>query len=115
MLVPALGLFAVAAVFGIYMATRVFAGALPPVIAAGLHGLFAATGLGLLLYSAVVSSQPQLVLISAGLLVVAALGGFVMAGFHFQKKVPPKPLVVIHAGAAVAGVVCLGLPALGLA
>lgn len=37
------------------------------------------------------------------LLLVAALGGFFLASFHLRQRLPPKAVVVIHAGVAVAG------------
>ncbi|HJS79395.1 MAG TPA: hypothetical protein VJ748_02130 [Vitreimonas sp.] len=106
MLMYSIVLFALAAVIGIYMATRVFKGVLPPVGAAVFHGLFAASGLLLLLYAAFLSGAPasQAVTIAAILLVVAALGGFFAASFHMRGKAPPKALAAIHALVAVAGV-----------
>lgn len=117
MLLYALCLFALAALFGMYMLMQVLGGRLPPWFAAILHGVFAATGLVLLLYAAFLSGgpAPALVLVAAVLLVVAALGGFVMVASHLQKKVPPKPLALIHAGAAVLGVVSLAAVVFGFA
>jgi hypothetical protein len=109
MLLYAIVLFALAAVIGVYMITRVFAGVTPPWAAAIFHGLFATSGLLLLLYAAFASgTQPALaVTVAAGLLVVAALGGFVMLTYHARKQPPPKALASIHALAAVAGFLSL--------
>jgi len=106
MLLYSIVLFALAAVVGIYMATRVFGGVLPSAGAAVFHGLFAASGLLLLLYAAFFAGAPasQPVTIAAILLLVAALGGFFAASFHMRGKVPPKALAAIHALVAVAGV-----------
>jgi hypothetical protein len=106
MLIYAIVLFVLAAVVGLYLASRVFGNALPPIGAAVFHGLFAASGLLLLLYVAFVEGtpQPQAVIIAAGLLVVAALGGFLMLSMHLRKRVPPKGLAALHALLAVAGV-----------
>jgi hypothetical protein len=103
-------------VIGIYMAARVFKGVLPPVGAAVFHGLFAASGLLLLLYAAFLSGAPasQAVTIAAILLVVAALGGFFAASFHMRGKAPPKALAAIHALVAVAGVGTLAAAAFNL-
>jgi hypothetical protein len=103
MLLYSIVLFALAAVVGIYMATRVFGGVLPSAGAALFHGLFAASGLLLLLYAAFFAGAPasQPVTIAAILLLVAALGGFFAASFHMRGKVP---LAAIHALVAVAGV-----------
>jgi hypothetical protein len=105
MLVYSIVLFALAAVIGVYMATRVFKGVLPPAGAAVFHGLFAASGLLLLLYAAFLTGAPasQTVLIAAVLLVIAALGGFFAVSFHLRGKVPPKALAAVHALVAVAG------------
>jgi hypothetical protein len=109
MLIYALGLFAIAALAGVYMAVRVFKGAMPPWPAAILHGLFAATGLALLLYLTFLAGtpQPQIVTIAAAILVLAALGGFVVLSYHLRKQVPPKALVAMHALLAVAGFLTL--------
>ncbi len=115
-LIYSIVLLALAAVFGLYMFFRVFAGALPPWPAAILHGLLAASGLLILLYAAFLAGtpQPQAVVIAAVLLVVAALGGFPMVGFHLQRKVPPKALAAIHALVAVAGFGTLAASMLGV-
>jgi hypothetical protein len=117
MLVIALALLAVAALFGVYMALRVFKGALPPWTAAVLHGLFAATGLVLLLYVAFIANAPAAMplLVAAVLLVVAALGGFVLLSFHMRKQPLPKALAGVHALAAVGGFLCLAVAALNVA
>ena len=109
MLTYSIILFALAAVFGLYLASRVLRGELPPGAAAAIHGLLAASGLLILLYAAFVSGAPapQTVLIAAGLLVVAALGGFVMVSFHLRRQVPPKGLAILHALLAVGGFLTL--------
>jgi hypothetical protein len=116
MLMAILALFALAAVLGLYMIVRVFKGALPPWPAAALHGLFAATGLLLLLYvvfiSRAFSGRP--LTIGAALLVIAALGGFAVVSFHLRKRVPPRALAAIHALVAVAGFLCVAAAAFGL-
>ncbi|HYD72932.1 MAG TPA: hypothetical protein VEF55_07320 [Candidatus Binatia bacterium] len=106
MLLYSIILFALAAVIGLYLAARVFGGAMPPAGPAVFHGIFAAAGLLLLLYAAFFTGAPatQPVTIAAILLVVAALGGFFAASFHMRGKVPPKALAAIHALVAVAGV-----------
>ncbi len=116
MLVAALALFTVAALLGVYMAIRVFKGALPPWPAAIFHGLFAATGLLLLLYAAFLAGAPQppIITIAAALLVIAALGGFVLVSYHLRKQVPPRALAGVHALVAVAGFLSLAGRVLGV-
>lgn len=114
MLVIALALFAVAALFGVYMLVRVVKGVLPPWPAAILHGLFAATGLVLLLYVTFVANAPapMIVMAAAVLLLIAALGGFALVSFHLRKQVPPRALAGIHALVAVSGFLCLAVAVL---
>ena len=113
MLIYSIALFALAAVLGLYMIARVLKGALPPWPAAIVHGIFAATGLLLLLYAAFLAGTPAptTVLIAAGLLVLAALGGFLLLSFHIRGQTLPKSVAVIHALAAVAGflTLCFGV------
>ena len=72
-----------------------------------VHALLGATGLVLLITILVQGSAPQQVLIGFVLLLVAALGGFFLASFHLRQKIPPKAVVVVHAGVAVAGFLTL--------
>lgn len=101
--------FLVAAAGGLYMAARIFGGAMPPVAVAVLHGALAATGLVLAVIAALASGAPDLVKYGAGLVFIAALGGFFLASFHLRKVPHPKGVVVLHALIAVAGVGCLAL------
>lgn len=78
------------------------------------HAALGATGLGLLL--AILSKGTENpVKIAFGLLLVAALGGFFLASFHLRQMLPPKGVVVLHAGLAVAGFLTLACTALGVA
>ena len=107
-------LFLVAAVFGLYMAKRIFGGNLPPWIAVIVRGALAASGLVILLYALFIGARPTPLLIGAVLLVIAALGGFFMFTYQLRKSAPTKAVVVVHALAAVLGVVCLLSNAIGL-
>lgn len=115
MVVTSIALFLVAALFGIYMAARIFGGKLPPWAAVVLHGLLAASGLVVLLFALFTGVRTNSLLIGAALLVIAALGGFFMFSFQLRKLPPPKAVIVIHALAAVIGVVCLLGHALNIA
>lgn len=114
MLVISLCLFAVAALFGLYLASRVLRGALAPWPASLLHAGLAASGLGVLIYGALTQSASNAIFIGGGLLVAAALGGFLLASFHLRKAPAPKALVIVHALAAVGGVGTLLASALGM-
>ena len=115
MVLTSIVLFLIAALGGLYMAARIFAGSLPPWAIVIIHGVLAASGLLVLLYALFTGPQATAVVVGAVLLVVAALGGFFMFSFQLRQLPPPKPVVVVHALAAVAGVVCLIVNALGMA
>ena len=102
-------LFLIAAVGGLYMAARIFGGAVPPMAVALLHGPLAATGLVLAIMAAMAADAVPLVKYGAGILFVAALGGFFLLSFHLRKAPHPKAVVVLHALLAVTGVALLGL------
>lgn len=112
MLNLALILFAVAAVFGLTLAIQHLkaqgGGGQPPALGlALLHGLFAASGLVLLVVAALRGTATGLALVALGLFVVAALGGFYLFAQHAAKKPLPKPLLIVHGGAAVVAFVLL--------
>ncbi len=103
-----LALFAVAAVAGLTMAIMHFRGTSPPrTVLAVLHGLFAASGLVVLLLALIKVGFGGKPGIAFGLLVVAALGGFALLSFHAKKQRLPSGLVVGHALLAVAGFLTL--------
>jgi hypothetical protein len=101
-------LFAVAAVAGLTMAIMHFRGFSPPKpVLAVLHGLFAASGLVVLLLALIKTGFTGKPAIAAGLLVVAALGGFGLLSWHARNQRLPSALMVIHALVAVAGFLTL--------
>lgn len=101
MLYLTIALFAVAAVIGLIIANAIIAKKpSTPKGAVVAHGLFAATGLGLLIYYVIENTErsPKVSLI---LFVLAALGGAVLLVRDLQKKPGPVTLVVMHALIAV--------------
>lgn len=98
---------AIAASGGLVLASNVLRDRFAPWALSVVHALFGATGLVLLIVLLLQGSAPQQLLIGFVLLLVAALGGFFLASFHIRRKLPPKPVVVIHAGVAVAGFLTL--------
>jgi hypothetical protein len=100
-------LFAITALGGIYLASLHFQGKALPMGIALLHGLLAASGLGLLVASAlqVPYGMPVMIGWSIGLFVVAALGGVVLFSFHLRGKRLPSPLVLVHGLVAASGYV----------
>lgn len=107
MLNYALLAFAIAAVGGLVLASRVLRNKLAPCALSIIHALLGATGLILLVVILLQGSAPKQILIGFVLLLVAALGGFFLASFHLRKQLPPKAAVVIHASVAVVGFLVL--------
>jgi hypothetical protein len=103
MLTYALVVFAIAAVGGLILAAHVLRGKFAPWALSLLHALLGATGLVLLIAVLLQGAAPQRVVAGFALLLAAALGGFFLASFHLRKQLPPKAVVVIHAGVAVTG------------
>lgn len=107
MLNYALIVFAVAAVGGLVLAASVLREKFAPWALSVVHALLGATGLVLLLVMLLQGSAPQRVMIGFIILLVAALGGFFLASFHLRRQLPPKAVVIAHAGVAVAGFLTL--------
>lgn len=102
-------LLGLAALGGLTMAIIRLRGApQPPTWLALVHGVVAATGLGMLIYHAATAGVPQLAQYAIGAFVLAALGGSVLFfGFHLARKALPIPLVIGHGLIAVTGFVLL--------
>lgn len=104
----ALILFGLAAVGGAIMAVTRFRGApQPPMALALVHGLAAAAGLVVLIAFLAGGSAASTATIALILMVIAALGGFVLFGNHLRKKELPIVLMLAHAIAAVVGFLIL--------
>lgn len=106
MLTYAVIIFAVAAVGGLVLASSVLKGRLAPWPLSLLHAGLGAAGLVLVLLS-VMGGVGGSVVTALIILVIAALGGFYLASLHLKKQVAPKGVVLVHAGAAVAGFLLL--------
>lgn len=101
-------LFALAAVFGLTMAVLHFKGRTPPRPAlAVFHGLFAASGLVVLLLAVMKAGMGGSSGIALGLFVLAALGGFTLLSFHLRGRALPNGLVIGHGLLAVVAFVIL--------
>ncbi|MFO7580171.1 MAG: hypothetical protein R6W74_08195 [Nitrosomonas halophila] len=98
---------AVAAVGGIFLASKIFSGQLAPWPVSIVHALLGATGLVMLIMMVLGGAAEGRLSAALGLLVVAALGGFYLASLHAKGTVAPKNVVIIHAGVAVAGFLTL--------
>ncbi len=102
-------LLALAAAGGLVMAGIRFVGnRSPPAALAMLHGFLAAAAVTLLLYAAATVGLPGIALLALALFLAAAGGGAILKlNYHLKQFALPKLLVVVHAGAAVAGFVLL--------
>lgn len=98
--VISLVLFAAAALAGVILASMYAKGKLTTG-GALIHGLFAASGLILLIISAVNNQTTAIMNYALVLFVIAALGGAILFVSHLKKGMLPKPLIAIHAIAAV--------------
>ncbi len=107
-------IFAVAAVGGAVLASKVLTGKLAPWALSILHALLGAAGLVLLAIQVLQGNGLGRVTAALALLVVAALGGFYLASIHLRKQIAHKGIVLIHAGVAVAGFLTLLTVLLGI-
>ena len=106
MLYISIVLFLVAAVFGVIVASAIIRKQPTPKPLVYLHGLLGAAALAIVVIY-VLQHKDNSPMVSLILLVVAALGGFVLFARDMSKKPGPVVLVLVHALVAVAGV--LGL------
>ena len=99
----------VSAVGGATMAIMRFSGKpQPPAWLAMLHGFLSGAAVTLLLYAFFTTGLPGLASIALALFAVAACGGVVLnLNFHLRAIPLPKWLVLVHAGVAVVGYLCL--------
>jgi len=109
MLKLAVLIFAIGAVGGLVMATRVLRNQLAPWALSLLHAALGATGLVLTAIVVLGKSEAvsSVVPIALLILVVAALGGFFLASFHARRQLPSRGVVFTHAGVAVIGFLLL--------
>ena len=104
--------FAIAAVGGIVLAAHVLRGKFAPWALSLLHAALGAAGIVLVLVTVIQGLRGNAAL-ALGLFVVAALGGFFLASFHYRKQLPLSAVVVVHAVVALAGFGAL-LAAIGI-
>ena len=103
MLTYAAIVFAIAALGGIVLALHVLRDRLAPWALSLLHAALGAAGIVLMLIALARGEGGSLALPSVVLFVIAALGGFFLASFHYRKTFPPKVVVIVHALVALAG------------
>ena len=106
MLITTVILFALAAVFGLILLTKVFKDEKTPKAVVYSHGAAAATALVLLII-AYINQGDSMLMISLLIFIVAALGGFIMFAKDLAQKPIPKWLAIVHTLAAVTAFVLL--------
>jgi hypothetical protein len=107
MLVAAIILFLIAAIFGAVVLTAILKNKRTPSLLVLMHGCFA--GLALLIVGAyaVVGPIDGLFITSLVFLIIAALGGFTLLIMGINKKPIPKPVAVLHPLLAGTGLILL--------
>jgi hypothetical protein len=108
MLYLSITLFLIAAVFGVIIASAILRNQPTPKPLVYLHGLLGAVGLAIVVIYVLQHAEKN-PMISLILLIIAALGGFVLFARDLTKKPGPVALVIIHAFVAVSGVLGLVL------
>jgi hypothetical protein len=109
-----LGLFACAALGGLFLAVlRVREKTIPLPFALG-HGALALSGLGVLIARLLKSDESMLAPVSLAMFILAALMGFALLVFHLLRYKLPLPLLVLHGLAATAGISVLVFVMAGL-
>jgi len=106
MLITAIVVFALAAVFGLVALTAILKNKPTPKPAVFIHGGLAAVALLLVIFFVTGSAGPSPI-VSLVLFIVAALGGFALFAIDMQKKPVPKLLALAHPVIAAIALVLL--------
>ena len=114
MLITTIILFALAAVLGVVLITKVFKDEDRPKAVIYSHGTAAAVALVLLIIAYMNQGGTTWLMTSILVFIVAALGGFVMFGREISEKTIPKWLAVVHGLIAVTGFVLLLIAVFGV-
>ena len=106
MLILAIVLFILAAIFGLFALLAILKNQPTPKPAVFAHGAIAAIALILVIVYSVGNPGPS-PMASLVIFIIAALGGFVLFALDWQKKPIPKPLAFVHPIAAVIALILL--------
>lgn len=107
MLIGAIVLFIIAALFGLVILSAVLRNKKTPKLSVLAHGCFAFIAL-LVFISAVVGGHTSTMLLtSLGLFILAALGGFTLLSFDLRNKPIPKAFAIVHPLIAISALVLL--------
>ena len=96
MLIIAILLFAIAAIFGLIILTAILQDRPTPKPAVFAHGPIAATGLILVLFYLYYGPKDSLLITSAVLFILAALGGLTLFSIDMTNRRIPKLMAVGH-------------------
>jgi hypothetical protein len=107
MLITAIILFVVAAIFGLIVLTAILKDQPTPKPVVFTHGPIAAIALIMVITYSVMGHTDPLLITSIVLFVLAALGGLTLFTIDMRKKPIPKLLAVIHPLVAVIALVTL--------
>lgn len=107
MLILAVVLFLVAALFGLYILTYILKNNPTPKGAVFTHGPIAATALVLMIIYAAMGHADTRLITSIVLFILAALGGLTMFVIDMKNKPIPKMIAVIHPIVAVIALLTL--------
>lgn len=108
----AIVLFILAAVFGLINLVAILRDQPTPKPAVYIHGLLAATALTLLIIDIIKGHKESLLIASAIIFIVAAMGGFILFVLDMERKKIPKILALLHPLIAVSGLAVLVVYAL---
>ncbi len=95
------------ALLGIVLAAYVLRGKFAPWTLSPLHALLGVISLALLVAMLLEGAAPSRALYALILLLVAAGGGLLLVSYHLRNRLPPRIIVIAHAGCAVAGFLTL--------
>lgn len=107
MVLAAILVFLLAAVFGLFILARVLQNKPTPKPAVIIHGPIAAVGLVLVIIDIVKGHTEGLLISALIIFIVAAIGGFTMYVLDTLGKRIPKPLAIIHPLVALAALIVL--------
>lgn len=107
MLIAAIILFIIAAIFGLIVLTAILKDKPTPKAAVFTHGPIAAIALIIVIIYAVMGHMHPLLITSIVLFVLAALGGLTLFTIDMRKKTIPKLLAILHPILAVIALITL--------
>ncbi len=107
MLILAIVLFVIAAIFGLFILKAILKDKPTPKFFVYLHGPVAAAAILLVIIYMYTSGASPLLLTSLTLFILAALGGLTLLTLDLSKKPIPKLLALLHPVIALAGLITL--------